>query len=210
MPVLPVPYFSQPDATTCQAAVLKMMAAHLDRRTGQPVQNRVIKDIKRSVNGDLGRPSQQQNAWANFHWWLQREFGSTRFVMDTTSDVIRAITTIRSSIGSGNPVLVSTNRNMTNSGHIILVVGVKRLEGSKLREPFPGPVGQDLVFICHDPYGRFGTQPFMSDPRWGRNRYDIRGGFSAPGGERGPGMFVPYTLDGIRRWGGTFLLIRAT
>lgn len=210
MPVLTVPYFIQPDSKTCQATVLKMTAGYLDRRRGQPAQNRVIRDIKNSVNNDPGRPSAVLNAWANFHWWLQNEFSDIPFLMDTTNDVVRATTIIRNSINAGFPVLVSTNQNMRSSGHIILVVGVMRLEGSRFLEPIPGPVGQNLVFICHDPYGRFGKQPFMTDTLWGHKRYDIKGGFSAPGGERGPGMFVPYTLEGIRRSGGTFLLIRGS
>ena len=85
-----------------------------------------------------------------------------------------------------------------------------RIEGNRLVEPLSGPVGQELIFICHDPYGRYGIQSNMSDPRWGRKRYEISGGYSSPGGERGPGMFVPYTLEGIRRSGGMFLLIRGS
>lgn len=209
MPVLPVPYFIQPDGGTCQSTVLKMIAAYIDRKRGQPVQNRVIHQIKTSINSDPGRPSLLHNAWANFNWWLQREFTDMQFQMDTTNDVVRAAKIIRDSIDAGSPVLVSTNQNMLSSGHIILVVGVMRLEGSQLLEPLPGPLGQNFVFICHDPFGRFGMQHFTSDPRWGSGRYNIKGGFSAPGGEIGPGMFVQYTLEGIRRSGGTFLLIRA-
>jgi hypothetical protein len=210
MPVLRVPYFIQPDNASCQATVLKMMSAYIDRKRGQPVQNRVIKDIKTSVNGDARRPNKvDQNAWANFHWWLQNEYCDMRFSMDTTNDIAKAITIIRNSIDNNWPVLVSTNRNMSSSGHIILVVGVMRLEGSRLHEPIPGPVGQNLAFICHDPYGRFGAMFFTSDPRWGKGRYDMPGGYSAPGGEVGPGMCVCYSLEGIGTSGGTFLLIRA-
>jgi hypothetical protein len=50
MPILPVPYFIQPDGTTCQSTVLKMMAAYIDRKRGQPVQNRGIAEIKHRVN----------------------------------------------------------------------------------------------------------------------------------------------------------------
>lgn len=178
---------------------------------GQPIQNRVISAIKTSVNTDARRPDKvNQNAWANFHWWLQNEFSDMRFSMDTTTDVVKALTIIRASISNGWPVLVSTNRNMHSSGHIILVVGVMQLDGSRLLEPVPGPVGQNLAFICHDPYGRFGVQFYTSDPRWGKNRYDMPGGYSTPGGEIGPGMSVCYPVEGISRSGGTFLLIRAS
>jgi hypothetical protein len=209
LPILSVPYFIQPDSTSCQATVLKMMAAYLDQKRGWPVVNRVISEIKHSIiNNDPGRPViAQQNAWVNFQWWLQREFGNIQILMDTTNDDVQATAIIRRSISIRFPVLVSTNQNMLSSGHIILVVVVMRNENGRLVEPIPGNVGQEFIFICHDPYGRFGLQYNMSDSRWGQNRYDIPGGYSSTDGERGPGMFVPYTLEGIRRNSGTFLLI---
>lgn len=210
MPILSVPYFIQPDGSSCQSTVLKMMASYIDKKRGQPTQGRVISQIKTAVNGDPRRPDKAAlNAWKNFHWWLQNEFGDMTFQMDTTPHVVNAVTVVRRSIDKGWPVLVSTNRNMNNSGHIILVVGVMRLENGVLVEPLPGPVNQPFVFVCHDPYGRFGRQFFSSDTRWGAGRYDMPGGYSSSDGQIGPGMYVGYTLDGIGRSEGTFLLIRA-
>jgi hypothetical protein len=110
-----------------------------------------------------------------FRWWLENEFTDMRFLMDTTSDVVQATRIIRGSIQAGYPVLVSTNQNLASSGHIILVVGVMRGAEGQLVEPIPGPVGQNLVFVCHDPYGRFGIQPNQTGSQWGSRRYDMPG-----------------------------------
>ena len=64
--VLPVPYFIQPDHTTCQSTVLKMMAAYL--QPGDPSAQRAtkgeIQDIKKKINEDPKRP---QKTMKNAH-----------------------------------------------------------------------------------------------------------------------------------------------
>ena len=212
MPVLSVPYFTQPDKSHCQATCLKMMAAYLDRKLAQPIHHRNIYKIKETVNSGAGRPSPYHNAWANFEWWLKQEFGSyVDFKLDQTAVTDVAVATIRESIAAGFPVLVSTNHQNTN-GHIILVIGVKAQGPDGLVEPPTGPVSAYWRFVCHDPYGAF--DPQLGDPRHGARRFD--GGVSTDSGEHGPGEAVAYNVAGIRRVRedrhstDTFLLLRAT
>ena len=196
MPVLDVPYFTQPDATHCQSACLKMMAAYLEAQSGQPVQHRNIGTIKETINGDPNRPvTAYQNHWDNFRWWLEQQFPSLTFTKKVTADEADAMSTIKTSIAARSPVIVSTTHTAT-SGHIILVVGVLAagLFGG-YREPSLAPIGEELVFVCHDPYGAF--DPQLGDHRHGAKRYE--GGYSMADGEHGPGKGVILDIAGIRR-----------
>lgn len=210
MPVLNVPYFTQPDSKHCQATCLKMMAAYLDTRLGQPAQHRDIRQIKTEINSAEGRPSQYKNSWQNFKWWLEREYvDDIQFKLDTTTDSTIAVETIKTAISGSFPIIVSTNHDDTK-GHIILVVGLMAMSHGQLVEPPMGPASSDYRFICHDPYGAF--DPSLNDPRHGSRRYE--GGFSSVTTEHGPGRNVIYDLAAIRRSRNdrhshkTFLLLR--
>lgn len=208
MPVLPVSYFIQPNSRTCQSTVLTMYASYIEKKRGQPQSKRDVTSIYDTINGGAGRPSKKHNAWDNFHWWLSREFPDMDIAIDKTNDSGIAVDIIRSSIDAGWPVLVSTDQNRSSSGHIVLVIGVMAVVGSQLVEPSRAQISQQLVFVVHDPYGRFGKQFVEQDGGWGDGRFD-GASCNVAGDETGPGRAQIYTLDGIHRKGGQFLLIRA-
>jgi len=199
MPVLDVPYFVQPTSITCQSTCLRMAAVYFANRLGFRYDAPDIQSIWQTINTDAGRPSTARNAYVNMVWWLERQFPGIAFTVDTETDSRVARRIVATSIDSGSPVLASTNHART-SGHIILVIGY---------EPLTPADGAE--FICHDPYGRF--DPSLGSRLWGRRRFE--GGMSIPGGERGPGQAVHYSIDGIRRIRadkhstGTFYLIHA-
>ncbi len=206
MPVklLPVPYFIQPTAVTCQSTCLKMMSVYLEREivlqsTGAEAIS--IAQIWSEVNSGPGRPSAVLNAHANFKWWLERRFSGLRFEYTTWSNEADAAKAITQSIDLRMPVLASVSHERV-AGHIVLVVGYEGYQ------PRMSSIGFQLV--VHDPYGRF--DPLLDSQLYGGRR--MTGALSlTSGGELGPGqqVRVPISALGRRRSGdasaGTFFLL---
>lgn len=200
MPTLDVPYYAQPTSITCQSTCLKMVATYLDGQIGRSVADRDIEAIWKKINQDSTRPSQERNSYDNMVWWLNQEFSSLNFEVESTGDERVALQRVTRSIDCNSPILVSTNHARTK-GHIILVIGY---------EPFSAANGS--TFICHDPYGKF--DPSLGSGLHGPRRFE--GGYSTRGGEHGPGKAVRYNISGIRRLRadqhstGTFFMIHAS
>lgn len=176
---LPVPYFTQPTATTCQSTVLKMMARYLEQevvKQSTGASEKAIVDIKSDINGGTGRPdTKNTNAHANFKWWLEKHFPSLTFNYRTTTDGASATETIVKAIDSGFPVLVSVSHARV-AGHIVLVVGY--------RDYVPQMSTAGFRWIVHDPYGQF--DPSLLSKLYGAKRHS--GGMSLVGGDEfGPG-----------------------
>lgn len=186
---LPVPYFTQPDDSTCQSTVLRMMASYIEseilcQSTGAV---KPITDIKKEINSDPQRPDKKyKNSHANFKWWLEKHFPSLKFNYVTTRDAIQATKTIVASIDSGFPVLVSVSHARVD-GHIILVVGYRNY----VRNMSTG----DFSWVVHDPYGQF--DPSLMSGAYGKKRFT--GGMSlVSGDELGPGRNAaidPYSVS---------------
>lgn len=174
-----------------------MMATYLDRLVGRPFINRDPKEIKNEINTGQGRPSNTYNSHANMKWWLERQFPGIEFRYDDTTDVLTAHQKICASIDHGFPVMVSTNHSLTG-GHIVVVVGYGTRDGGfHIRGPVPA--NSNAIFACHDPFGRF--NPADSAIRvYGKDRWKSGMTLIDPSdGEFGPGKFVTYDIEGIRR-----------
>ena len=192
--VLPVPYFIQPTAITCQSTCLKMMAVYLERNvllmsTGAEALD--IPDIWRQVNTGAGRPTAARNAHANFKWWLEQRFPRLGFQYVQTGDEGQASALIVNSIDMGMPVLMSVSHEHV-AGHIVLAIGY---EGY-----VPGMSSVAFKVVVHDPYGRF--DPELHSMLYGKNRtYGAASLLS--GSEIGPGQGyrLPITSVGRRRAG---------
>jgi hypothetical protein len=176
--VLSVPYFVQPTGNTCQSTVLKMMSSYLEQsvvRASTGAADRDILAIKKDINQDPKRPSQETNSHANMKWWLEGHFPSLKFKYIQTNKEDRAIDSIVQFIDSGFPVLVSVSHARV-AGHIILVVGYENY--------LPNMCSTDFRLVAHDPNGRF--DPFLTSKLFGPKRWE--GGASlVGGGEFGPG-----------------------
>ncbi len=188
--VLPVPYFIQPDHTTCQSTVLKMMAAFLSN--GDPAAQRVkpgeIEDIKKKINTDAKRPQKtMKNAHENFRWWLQEKFPQYEFERASFALQWEVIDWIVHHIDDGFPVLTGVNHERV-AGHIILITGYKNYR--------PNMSSKDLQFIVHDPYGKF--DPTLKSKEYGNRRMD-GAACVASGGEMGPGQAVPLGANEVGR-----------
>ncbi len=110
--VLPVPYFIQPDHTTCQSTVLKMFAAYL--QSGDPAAQRTSKaeilSIKKTINEDPKRPQKtMMNAHENFRWWLKERFPDYEFERASFALQWEAIDWIVQHIDCGFPVITGVN-----------------------------------------------------------------------------------------------------
>lgn len=205
--VLPVPYFIQPTAITCQSTCLKMMSVYLERNvllmsTGAEALD--IQAIWKEVNQGAGRPSPFRNAHTNFKWWLARRFPQLSFNYVEGCDEGQASSLIVNSIDRGMPVLASVSHENV-AGHIVLAIGY---EGH-----VPGLSSVAFNVIVHDPYGRF--DPVLRSTLYGKKR--MSGGMSLlSGSETGPGQAcrVPITAVGRRRKGdnraGHFYLLMPT
>lgn len=214
MPVLDVPFHTQPTSSTCQSTCLKMMAEFLDRRCGRPRKERDIQDIYDQINTSEERPikSKGRNFHGNIKWWLQNEFkGQFSIVYESINNEDLAVKEIIWSIDNHFPVMASTS-HMRSSGHFILVIGYSPM--CHLADPVGATTA--LVagprFVCHDPYGKFNPALMHSD--WGPRRWQ-EGGCLSRGGEFGPGEAVVYDVEGIRRFHldaspNTFYLLRPT
>ena len=202
--LLPVPYFVQPTAVTCQSTCLKMMSVYLERSvllqsTGAEFID--IGQIWKEVNTGKGRPSLMQNAHANFKWWLEQRFPRLRFdYAQTTSEADAAARIVRS-IDREMPVLMSVSHAHV-AGHIVLVVGYEGHQANMSSEGFK--------VVVHDPYGRF--DPMLLSNLYGKER--LTGGRSLmSGSESGPGQGcrLPITAVSRRRTGdsrsGTYYLL---
>jgi hypothetical protein len=188
---LPVPYLTQPDATTCQSTVLKMMAGYLERevvRQSTGASAKAIRDIKQEINGDPGRPDKKLiNSHANFKWWLQRHFPSLTFNYVSTRNEVEATETIVKAVDLGFPVLVSVSHARV-AGHIVLVVGYRDYQ--------PNQSSAGFRWIVHDPYGQF--DPSLLSSVYGRRRFT--GGMSLVGGDEiGPGRNLSLEPPAISR-----------
>jgi hypothetical protein len=188
---LPVPYFTQPTATTCQSTVLKMMAVYLENEvvrqtTGAAAMT--IPDIKQDINANPKRPdTKYTNSHANFKWWLESHFPSLTFNYVTTRDSIASSERILKAIDSGFPVLVSVSHARVE-GHIILVVGYENYQ--------PNMSSADFKWVVHDPYGQF--DPSLKSDSHGRRRYDW-GMSLVSGDEIGPGRNAAVEPSSISR-----------
>jgi Papain-like cysteine protease AvrRpt2 len=202
--VLPVPYFTQPTAITCQSTCLKMMAVYLERSvllqsTGAEFVD--IGQIWKEVNSGAGRPSLMRNAHVNFKWWLERRFPHLRFdYLQTTSEADAAARIVQA-IDRDMPVLMSVSHAQV-PGHIVLVVGYEGYAANMSSSTFN--------VVVHDPYGRF--DPTLLSNLHGKERFT--GGSSLQSGsESGPGQGckLPITSVSRRRAGdavsGTYFLL---
>jgi hypothetical protein len=188
--VLPVPYFVQPDHTTCQSTVLKMMAAYL--QTGDPAAQRTTKgeilSIKKKINEDPNRPQKKmKNAHENFRWWLQEKFPQYEFERASFALQWEAIDWIVQHIDDGFPVITGVNHERVD-GHIILIVGYRNFR--------PNQSSLDLQFVVHDPYGKF--DPSLKSKQYGNQRMD-GAACAASGGEIGPGQAVTLGANEVGR-----------
>ena len=188
--VLPVPYFIQPDHTTCQATVLKMFAAYLQpgNAGAQVAVKGEIHKIKKTINDDPKRPQKKmKNAHENFRWWLQERFPQYEFERASFGLPWEAIDWIVQHIDDGFPVLTGVSHERV-AGHIILIVGYRNYR--------PMTSSVDLEFIVHDPYGKF--DPTLKSKQYGNRRNE--GGMCAPaGGETGPGQAVSLGANEVGR-----------
>jgi len=188
--VLPVPYFVQPTAVTCQSTVLKMMASYLEQtvllaKTG--AADRDVPTIWKDINQDPKRPEMAQNAHANMKWWLESHFPSLKFKYKQTNREDQAVDSIVQFIDSGFPVLVSVSHARV-PGHIILVIGYENY--------LPMMSSTDFRLVVHDPYGRF--DPSLLSNLYGQKRWE--GGASLlSGGEAGPGQGNRLFVSGASR-----------
>ncbi len=186
--LLDVPYLIQPTPITCQSTCLKMFAMYLEKKFSISVgaKQKKITNIWKEINEGTKRPSKLRNSYENMEWWLEQHFCPQQFEIYQTTDVDSAISRVRSKIDAGFPVMVSTNHDRT-SGHIILVVGY---------QPTADAASCGIEFICHDPYGKF--DPQLSSKVYGGRRFE-GATCNIDGSECGPGKFVIYDYDGIRR-----------
>jgi len=194
--VLPVPYFIQPTAITCQSTCLKMMAVYLEREVvlqSTGAEGLAISDIWSEVNSGTARPSAARNAHANFKWWLERRFRQLRFPYIQTASEAEAAEWIMQSIDLRMPVLMSVSHEHV-AGHIVMAIGY---EGY-----VPGISSSAFHVVVHDPYGRF--DPYLKSTLYGKKRMDGSASLLS-GSERGPGQGcrVPITSVGRRRGGDT-------
>lgn len=199
MPRLPVPYYTQPTGTTCQATCLKMVAQYLDKVTGVPPQPRDPEEIKKIINGDSNRPEKRyRNHYENMKWWFEQRYSSDfAFHREQTLDEARATEIVVRVIDDGFPLLVSTN-HANVEGHVIVVIGYEAAASGAPEDVahLAGGVGT-TSFVCHDPYGAF--DPSLGSKLWGKRRFDF--GYSQPDGvgESGAGAAVQLDAAGIRR-----------
>lgn len=161
--VLPVPYFIQPTAITCQSTVLKMVAAYLDQYLNKNVKYRNVLKIWRTINKSANRPIKMRNHYLNMKQWLENEFPNIfDFPMKRTVNPKKAVSLVIKIINAGFPVIASTNHTRTK-GHVILIIGYK-LNYSRSEYSRSVHNEHNTLFVCHDPYGRF-------DPRLKSNKY---------------------------------------
>ncbi|HUG40908.1 MAG TPA: C39 family peptidase [Longimicrobiales bacterium] len=188
--ILPVPYFVQPTAVTCQSTCLKMFATYLERSVVQQstaAGAREIPAIWKDINQDPRRPVKVLNAHGNMKWWLERHFPRLKFDYSVVADEARAIDSIVPFIDGGFPVMVSISHARV-AGHIILVVGY---EGYTR-----GVSSPEFKLVVHDPYGRF--DPTLLSTTFGKRRWE--GGQSlASGGQAGPGQNNRVVVSGVGR-----------
>lgn len=186
--LLDVPYLIQPTPTTCQSTCLKMFAMYLEKKLCISVgaKQKKITDIWKEINEATERPDKTKNSYLNIEWWLEQYFCPQQFGFYKTTDVDLAISRARSKIDAGFPVIVSTNHNRS-AGHVILVAGYQLTADA---------VTCGIEFICHDPYGKF--DPQLSSHVYGGRRWE-GATCNIDGSQCGPGKFVIYDYEGIRR-----------
>ena len=146
-----------------------------------------IQQIWKDINTGASRPSQIQNDWVNFIWWLNKNIPQHSFSLFKTKDEIKATEFIINCINEDFPILISTNHTKTK-GHIILAVGYINY--------VPNQSSADFNIICHDPYGAF--SPILLSNLYGKKRYDT-GMSNADGSEEGIGKGVGLTITSIKR-----------
>ena len=95
--VLPVPYYTQPTAITCQSTCLKMFGKYLERKQliSSAGANKWIEDIWKEINTGSERPVQARNAYANMVWWLEKYFSPIMFRVEETTDTAKAMQIVR-------------------------------------------------------------------------------------------------------------------
>lgn len=188
--VLPVPYFTQPTAITCQSTCLKMIATYLEQsvvRQSTGGAAREIQEIWKDINESQERPVKMRNAHANMKWWLEKHFPTLGFEYLTLTDEVQAIEKLISFIDGRMPVLMSVSHARV-AGHIILVVGYENYVQFSSTP--------DFNLVVHDPYGRF--DPSLTSKAYGKLRW--LGGMSlADGGEVGPGQSLRLNLASVGR-----------
>lgn len=173
MTELNVPYYVQPDGSTCQSTCLKMLAEYVARRLGRESGPWDIASIKNALMTGEGRPNASTyNHYDNYVWWLNSQFaGNPSFGWKWIESDGEAVRWVAQRIQGGYPVI--TSNRTTQAGHVILVIGY---EGDADRAT-PGAAR----FLCHDPGGHYPT-----GTAWRARRFE--GGMSlAGGGEDGPG-----------------------
>jgi hypothetical protein len=189
--ILPVPYFTQPTGTTCQGTVLKMMAAHLERKMGYNIGATMLNpvDIKNTINTDANRPDKANvNSHANLRWWLEQKFPTIKAIKLSTPVVHDAKDFFVRQVDGGMPVLCSVTHANNTTGHIIVVVGY---ENERI-----GMSSLDFTLVAHDPYGAY--DPSLQSTLYGKKRWN--GGMSLmSGGESAPGRNVRVPLSSPSR-----------
>lgn len=188
--VLPVPYFMQPTAITCQSTVLKMMASYLEQFvTKKPggALSLSVAAIWSEINESKSRPIKARNAHGNFKWWLEKRFPTLRFEQRTLTDEIAALEYVVAAIDRAQPVLASVSHGRVK-GHIVLIVGYV--------DYMPNMSTPGQAIVVHDPYGAF--DPALGSSLWGKRRSE--GGMSLlTGGETAPGRNVRLQMASLSR-----------
>jgi len=189
--VLPVPYFVQPNAVTCQSTVLKMMASYLENQvirasTGGGTEG--ILKIWADINQDPNRPIKGVlNSHANMMWWPRIHFPSLGFQELSPLGVTQALDEIVRHIDRNYPVIACVNHAGT-TGHIILIIGYENYQ--------PLACTADFDIVVHDPFGAF--DPSLRSRYFGSSRWT--GGASlVAGGESGPGKGVRVPIQAASR-----------
>lgn len=188
--LLPVPYFMQPTAITCQSTVLKMMASYLEQYVVKKPDGALalsIPAIWSELNESKARPIKARNAHGNFKWWLETRFPQLRVEQRTLHDEIAAIEYVVASIDAAYPVLASVSHENVK-GHIVLIVGYV--------DYLPHMSTEGQAIVVHDPYGAF--DPSLGSKLWGKRRGE--GGMSlVGGGESAPGRNVSLPMSSLSR-----------
>ncbi|WP_299273629.1 C39 family peptidase [uncultured Psychroserpens sp.] len=202
--VLQVPYYTQPNADTCQSTCLKMLAHFLN----VPGKDDPITQIYDIVNFHNDRPDQKVckdekgniegcNRWNNIIWWWNTRSGyyadkpkepKLKMKWRILDDQAKTIEHIVSSIDSGVPLLVSVS-NSNTTGHFVLVVGYQNY--------LKNQSSPDFNIVCHDPYGEF--FPELQSRLFGKKRYE-KGFTKADGSEHAVGAGVEIGIDSLAKF----------